>query len=487
MEKLIFDKSIPGHRGVRMPEAGVPGSVADAIPAKFLRKRPAALPELSELEVVRHFTRLSHLNYAIDTGFYPLGSCTMKYNPKVNEWAARLEGFAAIHPYQPMEHVQGALQIMYELEQALAAIIGLPAISLQPAAGAHGEFTGLLIIKAYHRSKGQDRRKVLIPEAAHGTNPATASMCGFDVVTIPSDERGLVTLDALKAALDTDVAALMLTNPNTLGLFELDIAEIAAAVHDVGGLVYYDGANLNAIMGWVRPGDMGFDVVHMNLHKTFTTPHGGGGPGTGPVAVRDFLAPFLPTPTIAKRKDIDDQYYFDYERPQSIGKVKGYYGHFGLLVRAYAYIWSQGKGLKEVSGDAVLNANYLRVKLRDAYDLPYDHICMHEFVLSGDRQKAKGANTMAIAKRLIDFGIHPPTVYFPLVVHEAIMIEPTETENKQTLDRFVEVMLQIANEVENDLDLVLSAPHHTPVGKVDEVRAARQPNLRWRPTPAQAT
>jgi glycine dehydrogenase subunit 2 len=373
------------------------------------------------------------------------------------------------------------LQVLSELEGMLAEVTGLPAVTLQPAAGAHGEFTGLLIIKAYHRSKGQNRKKVLIPEAAHGTNPATAAMCGFDVVTIPADDRGLVDLQALKAALDEDVAALMLTNPNTIGLFEQDIAEIAKAVHDVGGLVYYDGANLNAIMGWVRPGDMGFDVVHLNLHKTFTTPHGGGGPGTGPVAVRDFLAPFLPMPVIRQRDGVDNQYDLDYDRPQSIGKVKGFYGHFGLLVRAYAYILSQGKGLKQVSGDAVLNANYLRVKLSQAFDVEFDRTCMHEFVINGDRQKAKGANTMAMAKRLIDFGIHPPTVYFPLVVHEAMMIEPTETETKQTLDRFVEVMLQIADEVETNLDVVLTAPHGTPVAKVDEVKAARQPNLRWKP------
>jgi glycine dehydrogenase subunit 2 len=482
MEKLSFEKSIAGHRAVQLPEAGVDVTVADVLPASLRRQTAPALPELSELEVVRHFTRLSQLNHAIDTGFYPLGSCTMKYNPRVNEWAARLEGFADLHPYQPVEQVQGALQLLHELEGSLAEITGLPAVTLQPAAGAHGEFTGLLIIKAYHHSRGQHRKKVLIPEAAHGTNPATAAMCGFDVVTLPADERGLVDLAALKAALDEDVAALMLTNPNTIGLFEQDIAEIAKAVHDVGGLVYYDGANLNAIMGWVRPGDMGFDVVHMNLHKTFTTPHGGGGPGTGPVAVRDFLAPFLPMPVIRQREGVDNQFDLDYDRPQSIGKVKGFYGHFGLLVRAYAYILSQGKGLRQVSGDAVLNANYLRVKLAAKFDVEFDRTCMHEFVINGDRQKAKGANTMAMAKRLIDFGIHPPTVYFPLVVHEAMMIEPTETETKQTLDRFVEVMLQIADEVETNLDVVLSAPHGTPVAKVDEVKAARQPNLRWQPS-----
>jgi glycine dehydrogenase subunit 2 len=477
MEKLSFEKSVAGHRAVRLPDAGVDVTLADVLPSHLRRQTAPALPEMSELEVVRHFTRLSQLNHSIDTGFYPLGSCTMKYNPRVNEWAARLEGFAALHPYQPVDQVQGALQVLSELEGMLAEVTGLPAVTLQPAAGAHGEFTGLLIIKAYH----QNRKKVLIPEAAHGTNPATAAMCGFDVVTIPADDRGLVDLQALKAALDEDVAALMLTNPNTIGLFEQDIAEIAKAVHDVGGLVYYDGANLNAIMGWVRPGDMGFDVVHLNLHKTFTTPHGGGGPGTGPVAVRDFLAPFLPMPVIRQRDGVDNQYDLDYDRPQSIGKVKGFYGHFGLLVRAYAYILSQGKGLKQVSGDAVLNANYLRVKLSQAFDVEFDRTCMHEFVINGDRQKAKGANTMAMAKRLIDFGIHPPTVYFPLVVHEAMMIEPTETETKQTLDRFVEVMLQIADEVETNLDVVLTAPHGTPVAKVDEVKAARQPNLRWKP------
>lgn len=479
MEKLIFEKSQPGHRAVQLPAAGAGRPVAELLPAGMRRTKAAALPEVTELDVVRHFTRLSHLNHAIDVGFYPLGSCTMKYNPKVNEWAARLEGFAHLHPYQPIEQVQGALHLLHDLEGMLAEVTGLPAVTLQPAAGAHGEFTGLLIIKAYHRSRGEQRKKVLIPDSAHGTNPATAAMCGFDVVTLPSNDKGLVDIEALKKALDHDVAALMLTNPNTLGLFETDIAEIAELVHGAGGLLYYDGANLNAIMGWVRPGDMGFDVVHMNLHKTFTTPHGGGGPGTGPVAVRDFLAPFLPMPTIGHK---DGRYFLDYDRPQSIGKVKGFYGQFGLLVRAYTYILSQGKGLREVSGDAVLNANYVRAKLRGMYEMPYDRICMHEFVLSGDRQKAKGANTMAMAKRLIDFGIHPPTVYFPLVVSEAMMIEPTETESKETLDQFIEAMRQIAQEVETDLDAVLSAPHHTPVGRVDEVRAARSPVLRWRPT-----
>jgi len=481
METLIFDKSISGRRGVTLPAAGVPERpIESLVPAALVRKEPPGLPEQSELEVVRHYTRLSQLNHSIDTGFYPLGSCTMKYNPKVNEQAARLDGFANLHPYQSPDQSQGALQLMYELQQWLAAITGMERVSLQPAAGAHGELTGILMIKAYHESRGQNRRKVLVPDSAHGTNPATAALAGFDVVTVKSDERGLVSVENLREHLDDQVAALMLTNPNTLGLFEEEILSIQQLVHDCGGLLYYDGANLNAILGTVRPGDMGFDVVHINLHKTFSTPHGGGGPGAGPVAVGPALVPFLPVPAI----EVDEQgrYFLDADRPRSIGRVKAFFGNFGMFVRAYAFILAHGaEGLVQVSRDAVLGANYLKARLQDAFDVPYGQPCMHEFVLSGSRQKARGVSTLAMAKRLIDFGIHPPTMYFPLVVPEAMMIEPTETEGKETLDRFVAAMRQIASEVESDPDLVNGAPHSAPIGRVDEVTAARRPILRWQP------
>ena len=482
MEKLIFDKSVPGRRGVTLPETGVPERpLVSVIPAVLLRKQPARLPEQSELEVVRHYTRLSQLNHSIDTGFYPLGSCTMKYNPKVNELAARLDGFAHLHPYQDPGQVQGALKLMYELQQWLAALTGMERVSLQPAAGAHGEMTGILMIKAYHESRGQvNRRKVLVPDSAHGTNPATAALAGFEVVTVKSNGRGLVSVEDLKAHLDDQVAALMLTNPNTLGLFEEEILEIQKAVHDAGGLLYYDGANFNAILGTVRPGDMGFDVVHLNLHKTFSTPHGGGGPGSGPVAVGPALVPFLPVPTV--EVDENGRYFLDEARPRTIGRVKAFFGNFGMLVRAYAFILAHGaQGLTQVSRDAVLNANYIKARLQGAFDVPFKQPCMHEFVLSGDRQKAKGVNTLSMAKRLIDFGFHPPTMYFPLVVHEAMMIEPTETEGKETLDRFVEAMLRIAGEVDTDPEIVNSAPHVSPIGRVDEVTAARKPVLRWNP------
>ncbi|MEB3299044.1 MAG: aminomethyl-transferring glycine dehydrogenase subunit GcvPB [Candidatus Sericytochromatia bacterium] len=481
LEPVILSQGTPGRRGVTIPEAAVPGrNLAEMLPSAMLRKEPAALPEKSELEVVRHYLRLSQLNHAIDKGFYPLGSCTMKYNPKVNEWAARLDGLANLHPYQPVEQLQGALEIMHDLQEWLCTITGLERCSLQPAAGAHGELTGILMIKAYHQHRGDTKRtRVLVPDSAHGTNPATAAVAGFEVVTVSSDSRGLVDLADLKSKLDDRVAALMLTNPNTLGLFEEDILEIQEAVHAAGGLLYYDGANFNAILGTVRPGDMGFDVVHLNLHKTFSTPHGGGGPGSGPVVVGKALAPFLPVPTVVR--DAAGRYSFESDRPLTIGRVKAFFGNFGMHVRAYAYILAHGaEGLAQVSRDAVLNANYLKARLKDDFEMPHPQPCMHEFVMSGSRQKSQGCNTLVMGKRLIDFGIHPPTIYFPLIVPEAMMIEPTETESKETLDTFVKAMKTIAREVEEDPAKVQQAPHTTPVARVDEVKAARQPVLRWK-------
>jgi glycine dehydrogenase subunit 2 len=481
MEQPIFEKSRPGVVGMRVPAAGVPTTDwAAGLPAGLARQAPPALPELSEPDVIRHFTRLSKLNYSIDGGFYPLGSCTMKYNPKVHELLARLPGFAQLHPYQPLGTVQGALQVIHDLEQALCELTGLARFTLQPAAGAHGELVGCLVIRAYHRSRNDhERTEMLVPDSAHGTNPATAAMAGFKVVTVPSNERGQVDLAALKAAVGPRTAGIMLTNPNTLGLFEEEIRELAATVHAAGGLLYYDGANFNAIMGLVRPGDMGFDVMHMNLHKTMTTPHGGGGPGSGPVGVAPALVPFLPGPLVERG---DGGFTLDGNSPQSIGRIKAYYGNFGMLVRALTYILTMGSdGLRQASEDAVTNANYLRVKLKDVYKLPFDQVCMHEFVLSGDWQKKRGANTLAIAKRLIDHGYHPPTIYFPLIVSEALMIEPTETESRDTLDAFVASMREIAAEVERDPAFVAAAPHDAPIGRVDEALAARKPNFRWQP------
>jgi glycine dehydrogenase subunit 2 len=405
----------------------------------------------------------------------------MKYNPKINEDVARYPGFAQIHPYQPEDSVQGAMELLYNLQQDLAAITGMDAVTLQPAAGAAGEWTGLMMIRAYHESRGEAHRtKVIVPNSAHGTNPASAAVAGLETVTIPSDERGLVDIEALRAAVGSDTAALMLTNPNTLGLFEENIVEMAQIVHEAGGLLYYDGANANAILGIARPGDMGFDVVHLNLHKTFTGPHGGGGPGAGPVGVKKLLEPFLPKPIVAKRED--GTYYWDQERPQSIGRVKGYNGNFGILVRAYSYIRTMGpEGLLQVSQNAVLNANYMMRRLATAYKLPYDQVCKHEFVLSGVLQKKQGVRTLDIAKRLLDFGYHPPTIYFPLIVDECMMIEPTETETKETLDEFIEVMLQIARECEENPEIVQEAPHTTVVKRLDEATAARKPILRYQP------
>jgi glycine dehydrogenase subunit 2 len=444
------------------------------------RSVPPHLPHVTEVEIARHYHHLASMNFGVDSGPYPLGSCTMKYNPRVNEDACRLEGFAGLHPYQPVATTQGALQLMVSLADALKEVSGLPGVTLQPAAGAHGELTALLMFRAYHTAMGDARKRVVIPDSAHGTNPATVSMCGYEVTTVPSDVRGGVDMDALRAALDTDVAALMLTNPNTLGLFDENIVEIIAAVHAVGALAYCDGANMNAIMGKARPGDMGFDALHINLHKTFSTPHGGGGPGAGPVCVSEALAPFLPGPLPARMPDGT----LGFVRPErSIGRVRSFHGNFGVLVRAYAYVLALGgEGLREASEQAVLSANYLKERLKGTYPLPYDRPCMHEFVLSGGRlRKEHGVHTLDVAKRLLDYGFHPPTIYFPQIVDEAIMIEPTETESLADLDRFVAAMEAIAAEAVTDPALLHGAPYTTPVRRLDEARAVKQPDLRWRP------
>lgn len=483
-EKLLFELSSPGRKGYSLPQLDVPKKkTEELIPKEWLREKLPSLPELSEVDVARHFVRLSIMNHHVDKGFYPLGSCTMKYNPKINETLARLNGLAHLHPFQTEDTYPGALKLMFELGEYIEEISGMDEISLQPAAGAHGELTSLLIIHAFHKKNKSNRTKVIIPDSAHGTNPASVITAGFSTVQIKSNSKGLIDLEELKKALSQDVAALMITNPNTLGLFETDILEIARVVHDAGALLYMDGANLNALMGIVRPGDMGFDVVHFNLHKTFSTPHGGGGPGSGPVGVKETLAPFLPVPVVVKKagKKEEKEYHLDYKRPQSIGRMHSFYGNFGVMVRAYVYIRQNGaKGLREVSENAIINANYLREILKQYYHLPYDDFCQHEFVLSGDRQKEKGVKTLDIAKRLLDFGLHAPTVYFPLIVHEALMIEPTETESKESLDEFAEAMIQIAKEVDENLEVVTSAPHVTPVGRLDEVKAARDLNLRWK-------
>ncbi|OXM13274.1 glycine dehydrogenase (aminomethyl-transferring) [Paenibacillus herberti] len=475
---LIFELSREGRRAYSLPFCDVPADddLESLIPGALLRKQPASLPEVYEVDVIRHYTELSRRNFGVDNGFYPLGSCTMKYNPKINEDAARLSGFARIHPYQPEESLQGAFELLYTLQNDLAALTGMDFVTLQPAAGAHGEWTGLMMIRAYHESRGETRTKVIVPDSSHGTNPASATTAGLDTITIKSNERGFVDLDALRAAVGPDTAALMLTNPSTLGLFEEQIEEIAAIVHEAGGLLYYDGANSNAIMGITRPGDMGFDVVHLNLHKTMSTPHGGGGPGAGPVGVKQHLIPFLPKPVVSKRQD--GSYFFDYERPQSIGRVKSYYGNFGILVRAYTYIRTYGpEGLRRVSECAVLNANYMMARLSEAYEIPYPGVCKHEFVMSGRGLKQYGVRTLDVAKRLLDFGYHPPTIYFPLNVEECIMIEPTETESKETLDAFIDTMIRIAKEAQDTPELVLNAPYTTVVRRLDETLAARKPVL----------
>ncbi|PIC80998.1 glycine dehydrogenase (aminomethyl-transferring) [Sporosarcina sp. P18a] len=478
-QSLIFELSKPGRIGYSLPELDVPEvDVSSILSQGVIRTEDAELPEVSELDIMRHYTALSNRNHGVDTGFYPLGSCTMKYNPKINEAVARFPGFARVHPLQDESTVQGALEVVYDLQQHLAEITGMPQVTLQPAAGAHGEWTALMMIRAFHEANGDTQRtKVLVPDSAHGTNPASATVAGFDTVTVKSNEKGLVDLEDLKSKVGPDTAALMLTNPNTLGLFEEDILEMAAVVHEVGGKLYYDGANLNAVMSKARPGDMGFDAVHLNLHKTFTGPHGGGGPGSGPVGVTDELAAFMPKPVVQK---VDDRFVLNYDVPQSIGRVKPYYGNFGIYLRAYTYIRSMGPdGLKAVTEYAVLNANYMMRRLEPYFDLPYTQHCKHEFVLSGRRQKKLGARTLDMAKRLLDFGYHPPTIYFPLNVEEAIMIEPTETESKETLDNFIEAMIQIAKEVEENPEIVQEAPHTTVIGRLDETKAARKPVLRY--------
>lgn len=448
------------------------------IDKSFLREQPLDLPQVTELEAMRHFKGLSDKNFCIEKGFYPLGSCTMKYNPKVNEYLANLENFLNIHPLASEEDTQGSLELMYNLQEALKEITGMSAITLQPAAGAHGELTGMMIVKKYFEVKSENRKKVIIPDSAHGTNPASAHTCGFDIVEIKSNEKGQVDIEALKAVLDKDVAAIMMTNPNTLGIYEENVLEISKIMHENGSLLYYDGANFNAIMGHTNPKEMGFDVVHLNLHKTFSTPHGGGGPGAGPVGVVEELKEFLPTPVV----EFDgEKYYKNYNLKHSIGQVKAFYGNFSVIVKAYAYILLCGKNLKLATEDAVLNANYVKEKLKDYYKLPYDEPCMHEFVISADNQKEEfGVTALNIAKRLMDYDIHPPTIYFPLIVHEAMMIEPTESETKHVLDNFIDVMIKIAQEAKENSEMVKSAPETTIVKKIDETLAARKPDLSFK-------
>ncbi len=485
IEKLIFEKGAPGRRVDTMTAMDVPTEpVESLVPTNMLRKEPAPLPEVSEMEVVRHYTHLSQRNFGVDTGFYPLGSCTMKYNPKLNEDMAVLPGFAHVHPLQPEYSIQGVIQLVYELEQYLAEISGMTRVTLQPSAGAHGELTGLMLIKAHHESQGQRHRNlVLIPDNAHGTNPASATLADYKAVEVKSDpQTGGIDMEHLKALLDSNaanIAAIMMTNPNTLGLFDSNIAEIATLVHEAGGQLYYDGANANAVLGITRPGDMGFDVVHFNLHKTCSTPHGGGGPGAGPIGVKEHLVPFLPGPL---PENGEQGYYWQDPGPQSIGKVRANKGNFGVLVRAYAYIRSYGPdGLLHVAQSAILNANYLKHELSSDYEIAYPQTCQHEFIATAERQKEEsGVTALDIAKRLLDFGMYAPTIYFPLIVHEAMMIEPTETETRETLDYFVEVMKQIAEESRTNPEIVKTAPHTTPVGRLDQALAARKPNLRWR-------
>ena len=479
-EPLIFEKGGEGRKGYSLPRLDVEKARPEKLwPVNFLRKDLEGFPEMSEVEIIRHFTRLSQWNYGVDSGFYPLGSCTMKYNPKINEDVARLPGFASAHPYLPEELSQGALQMMFELERHLATVSGMDGVTLQPSAGAQGELTGMLMIRAYLADRGNPRQKVLVPDTAHGTNPASSSLCGYQVVQVKSNERGVLAPENIAAKMDEDVAALMVTNPNTLGLFEENICRIVDIVHRKGGQVYCDGANLNALLGLTRIGDMDIDVLHFNLHKTFSTPHGGGGPGAGPVGVKAHLLDYLPIPVIKRE---GDTYRFDYDRSKSIGKIRSFYGNFAIMLRAFAYILSMGgEGLKRASLVALLNANYIRTRLKGFYHLPYDFPCMHECVFSDKLQNAYGVTALDIAKRLMDYGFHPPTIYFPLVVHGALMIEPTESEPKEMLDQFIEVMIQISKEAQSDPKLLLEAPHQTKVSRLDEVLANRKPKLRWKP------
>jgi len=479
-EALTFEKSSPGKKAYKLPPLDVPEIDASALLGGAVREDAGYLPELSEIEIIRHFTRLSTWNYAIDLGMYPLGSCTMKYNPRVNEYVSRLEGIAEAHPYQPEHLSQGALQIIKTLQECLVEITGMDTITLQPAAGAHGEFTGILMTRAYHQSKGNPRKTVLVPDSAHGTNPATAAVVGYQVQNIKSNSLGMVDVAALEQLVTEDVAALMLTNPSTIGVFESEIHKIADILHAKGALLYMDGANMNALVGKTRPGDFGVDVMHLNLHKTFSTPHGGGGPGSGPVACKAILEPFLPTPVVVE--NADGTLYFNYDRPQSVGRVRMFYGNFGMFVRALAYILANGPdGLRQTTEDAVLNANYIRKKLEDVYELPYKTPTLHEVVFSDRRQVARGVKTGDIAKRLIDYGFHPYTTSFPLIVPGALMIEPTESESKEELDLFVDAMRQVAREAEENPELVLNAPHSTRISRLDETTAARKPVLRWKP------
>src|SRR5579875_3217741 len=478
-EGLSFEKSAPGKKAYRLAPLDVPDVSPSALLGAAERSQSALLPELSEIEIIRHFTRLSTWNYAIDLGMYPLGSCTMKYNPRVNEFVSRLEGIAEAHPYQPEALAQGSLGIMRLLQECLLEITGMEAITLQPAAGAHGEFTGILLVRAYHEAKGNPRRTVIIPDSAHGTNPATAAMCGYDVINFKSNARGGIDVEALAQAVTEETAALMLTNPSTIGVFENEIHRIADILHDKGALLYMDGANMNALCGKTRPGDFGVDVMHLNLHKTFSTPHGGGGPGSGPVACKKILEPFLPTPVLITRAD--GTLGLEYNRPQTVGRVRAFYGNFGMFVRALAYILANGPdGLRQTTEDAVLNANYIRKKLEDVYELPYTTPSMHEVVFSDRRQTRSGVRTGDIAKRLIDYGFHPYTVSFPLIVPGALMIEPTESESREELDLFIDAMRQIAREADENPQVILDAPHSTRVSRLDETTAARKPILRWK-------
>jgi glycine dehydrogenase subunit 2 len=478
-EKLIIELSGDGKKGYTLPELDVPAAdIAEIVPQNLLREETPALPQVSEAAVVRHFTRLSALNHHVDKGFYPLGSCTMKYNPKVNEETSSLPGFQGLHPLTPVSGSQGALRLMHELCELLREIVGMDAGTLQPAAGAHGELTAMLMVAAYHRKQKRKRKKVIVPDSAHGTNPASVALSGFEVVQVKSASDGRVDLEELKSLVDDNVAAFMLTNPNTLGLFDKNVVQISEMIHSVDGLMYLDGANLNALIGIVKAGDMGFDAVHINLHKTFSTPHGGGGPGSGPVMVKKKLEPFLPVPRIVSKEGV---FKLDWKHRDSIGPVHSFYGNFGVLVKAFTYILMLGEeGLKEVSEAALVNANYLLKSLENLFDVPYPGPCMHEFVLSGKRFKANGVRTLDIAKRLLDFGMHAPTVYFPLIVEEALMIEPTETEDRASLDAFIDALKQIAEEADKSPETLKAAPMETPVRRLDEARAARELVLRWK-------